>query len=320
MATLEEALVKEKDKLKSIWKMNCEQLAAYDQEITAKDTEIAHLKSRLAVVPTGRPLDPIAAGFIPTTQRSSPLPEVSDMAVCRRTGKAPPVDPFTGDNSDIRFEDWLPSLEEKLIQLAGHLRGKALQEWNLLADKDKRTVERAVDKLTAALGPGSRVMAAQDFHHTLQEEAENVSNYIRRLERAFGVAHGSDKLDPESRSIFLFTQMQDGLQQDLMRSPSVSGTLSYSELCVAAKNEEKCLVELKKRQQYKQVEKQQSSSTQASKKTGNPWKAPSSVGPCKQAVKERINPKTARCHNCGQLGHFQRKKTESHGSNKASTK
>ena len=29
VATLEEALVKEKDKLKGIWKMNCEQLAAY---------------------------------------------------------------------------------------------------------------------------------------------------------------------------------------------------------------------------------------------------------------------------------------------------
>ena len=94
MATLEEALVKEKDKLKGIWRMNCEQLAAYDQEITAKDTEIAQLKSRLAVVPSGRPLDPIAASFIPTTQRSNTLPEVSDVTVCRRMGKAPPVDPF----------------------------------------------------------------------------------------------------------------------------------------------------------------------------------------------------------------------------------
>ena len=158
-----------------------------------------------------------------------------------------------------------------------------MQEWNLLAEEDKRTVERAVEKVRAVLGPGSRVIAAQDFCHTLQEESENVSNYIRQLERAFRVAHGSDKWDPESRSIFLFTQMQDGFRQDLKKSPSISGTLSYSALCVAAKNEEKRLMELKKRQQYKQVEKQQSSSTQSSKKTDNSWKAPSSGGPCNQS-------------------------------------
>ena len=59
-----------------------------------------------------------------------------------RWGKAPPVDPFC-DNDIVRFDDWLPSLEraaswnswgdgEKLLQLAGHLHGRALQEWNLI--------------------------------------------------------------------------------------------------------------------------------------------------------------------------------------------
>ena len=48
-----------------------------------------------------------------------------------------PVDPFDGE-SDILFEDWMPGLlraaewndwseHETLIQLAGHLRGRALQ-------------------------------------------------------------------------------------------------------------------------------------------------------------------------------------------------
>lgn len=56
-----------------------------------------------------------------------------------RRGKAPPVDPFNGETTDTKFEDWLPSLpraaewncwsdEETLIQIAGHLRGRALQE------------------------------------------------------------------------------------------------------------------------------------------------------------------------------------------------
>ncbi len=51
--------------------------------------------------------------------------------------KAPPVDPFTGENPEIRLEEWLPSLqrastwngwteEELLLQLVGHVRGRAL--------------------------------------------------------------------------------------------------------------------------------------------------------------------------------------------------
>jgi len=54
-----------------------------------------------------------------------------------RRGKAPPVDPFTGKSNDLNWEDWLPTLmraaawngwseEEKLLQLAGYLRRKAL--------------------------------------------------------------------------------------------------------------------------------------------------------------------------------------------------
>ena len=50
--------------------------------------------------------------------------------------KAPPVDKFTGEDPELRFEDWLPALqwaarwndrgpEEQLIQLAGYLRGRA---------------------------------------------------------------------------------------------------------------------------------------------------------------------------------------------------
>ena len=48
---------------------------------------------------------------------------------------------FSGENPDIRFDDWLSALDqvsswnewpkqEALLQLAGYLRGRALQEWN----------------------------------------------------------------------------------------------------------------------------------------------------------------------------------------------
>ena len=65
-----------------------------------------------------------------------------------RRGKAPPVDSFNGESQEVLFEDWLPSLHrvaewngwsssETLIQLAGHLRGRALQEWGLLSAGEK---------------------------------------------------------------------------------------------------------------------------------------------------------------------------------------
>ena len=50
----------------------------------------------------------------------------------QRRDKAPPIDSFTGEDNEIRFDDWLPTLEraaawndwtedEKVIQLAGYI-------------------------------------------------------------------------------------------------------------------------------------------------------------------------------------------------------
>ena len=90
----------------------------------------------------------------------------------------------------MRFEDWLPALiraaewnlwtpEESLLQLAGHLRGRALQEWSLLEDEKKRDWSQAVTALHTRLDPGNKVLAAQDFRHTIQEEKEIVADFIR---------------------------------------------------------------------------------------------------------------------------------------------
>lgn len=46
------------------------------------------------------------------------------------------------------------------------------------------------------------------------------------------------------------SQLQEGLRYDLMRGSAVSGTQTYKELCLAAKNEKKRLAELKKWQHY----------------------------------------------------------------------
>ena len=80
----------------------------------------------------------------------------------KRHGKAPPVDTFTGEDPELRFEDCLPALEraaawnewkadEQLLQLAGHLCGRAWQEWNLLVEKDKATFADAVTAMKEAL-------------------------------------------------------------------------------------------------------------------------------------------------------------------------
>lgn len=85
------------------------------------------------------------------------------------------------------------------MQLAGHLRGWALQKWNLLHDTDKGTFETAVSALQGRLDPGSKTMAAQDFRHATQGEGESVSDFIRRLERTFHLAYGRDGMQLETR-------------------------------------------------------------------------------------------------------------------------
>lgn len=70
-------------------------------------------------------------------------------------GKAPPVSQFTGEDMECELDDWLPALErasvwnawtaeENLMQLAGYLKGCALQEYNLLRPEEKLSFENAV--------------------------------------------------------------------------------------------------------------------------------------------------------------------------------
>ena len=143
------------------------------------------------------------------------------------------MDPFTGENLEIHLDKWLPSLqrasrwngwsqEEQLMQLAGHLRGRALQEWNLLSEADLRSFDIAVKALRDWVDPSSKVLAGQDIRHTTQEETETVANFIHRLEHAFQVAYGNDKMSTETREAILNGQLQEALSLELMKSPSVS--------------------------------------------------------------------------------------------------
>ena len=137
------------------------------------------------------------------------------------------------------WNEW--STDETLIQLAGHLKGQALQEWNLLEDTDKVVWQEAAKVLQSRLEHGNRTMAAQQFRHLRQSTTESVSKFIRRLEHTFRIAHGKGIMATESREALLHGQMQEGLLLKLMKSPAESGAVDYKGLCLAAKNEEKRL-------------------------------------------------------------------------------
>ena len=86
-----------------------------------------------------------------------------------------------------------------------------------------------------------------------QHEEEPVSDFIRRIERIFRSAYGRDPMSSETRETLLYGQLQEGLRLQLMRGPAVSGARNYQELCVAARNEEKRLANLRKRQEYSKL-------------------------------------------------------------------
>lgn len=90
---------------------------------------------------------------------------------------------------------------------AGHLRGRALQEWDLLSEGDRATLDAAVHALHERLDPGGKAMAAQNFRHCSQSENEPVSDFIRRLERSFHLAYGHDKMLAETRDALLHGQL-----------------------------------------------------------------------------------------------------------------
>ena len=161
-----QALEQKKARIKELWKISCGQVEEFDAMVVAKDKQIAVLKAQLAAQKQQR------------TPSSSDDDSVSSMTVSvlekqrhkdSRHGRAPPIDLFNGEDPSVRLDDWLPGLnlasrwngwtpEEKLIQLAGHLRGRAEAEWNLLGDDETSDVETAVHNLRERLDPCSKLL------------------------------------------------------------------------------------------------------------------------------------------------------------------
>ena len=94
-----------------------------------------------------------------------------------------------------------------------------------------------------------------------------------------------------------------------MRAPGVSGAQTYQELCLASRNEEKRLAELRKRQQYQRPV-VGPAPQRPMKKIAEPKEAESVLSKAKSAEPRR-------CYQCHQVGHFAPdctlKRTESGG-------
>ena len=270
---------------------------------------------------------------VPSTRITPALGTARDRST--RRGQAPPVDPFTGEDPEVRLEDWLPALTraaewnmwtpaESLMQMAGYLRGRALQEWRLLDDEVKKDWKRAVTALHTRLDPGNKVLAAQDFRHTIQEEKEGVADFIRQLERTFRIAYGKEHFMRETRKALLFGQLQDGLRPELMQNATVVSALTYQDLCMAARTEEQRKAEMRKRRQYRSLD--QGMEDRDQKKVYNRSKRSDPLTK-NDAYSRRSNStnhtvttdpeKVRTCYNFGQPGHLakycQAPKSESQG-------
>ncbi len=125
------------------------------------------------------------------------------------------MSPFTSENEEVTLYEWLPSLdraahwnawteEDQLLQPAGHLRGKALQEGNLIPTESKRSLSTSVQTLKGRLDPARQAMAAQEFRHLTQNEQEPVGDFITRLEKTFMLAYRKHQISPETREAFLY--------------------------------------------------------------------------------------------------------------------
>lgn len=105
MKSLQEALVKMKEKSKQLWSRNCQKLSKFEDSLDEKEQEIAILKEELHAIciafssSLSHEISP--SSTVPTKEVSEKQPQ--------RCGKAPPIETFFKGN-DVWLDDWLPSL------------------------------------------------------------------------------------------------------------------------------------------------------------------------------------------------------------------
>lgn len=142
-----------------------------------------------------------------------------------------------------------------------------------------------------------------------------MSDYIQLFRREYGHEGISD----ETRDTLLHGQLQEGLCYAVMKAPAVSGSRTYPELSLAARNEEKRLAELARREYQRVLPTTESRREEPGYSRGLPTATgpgrgpPSGFGQGRGRVRgpppgpgapQQTGPR--RCFVCDQPGHFAR--------------
>ena len=143
VSDVRDVLKGERERVGEMWRMNCSQVAGFDEAIITKEKEIDSLRSRVPEFEASMGGGPVlSASMFPMVPAVLPpvLPALahaqssSAVPTPDRRGKAPPVNEYSSEDHECLLDDWLPSLnraslwngwseEEQMIQLAGHLKG-----------------------------------------------------------------------------------------------------------------------------------------------------------------------------------------------------
>ena len=101
----------QKEHYAQLQRLNCEQLEEFDKKFEDKEDQIKSLLEKIKQLEavTHHSAMTFLQATAPTTTLT-PSARTPAMNVARR-GKAPPVDQFSGDQPDLTFNDWLPTLE-----------------------------------------------------------------------------------------------------------------------------------------------------------------------------------------------------------------
>ena len=109
---LQNDLKRVKERVKEMRKMNCAQLAGFDESVSSKEAEIEALKERVsqleAMVDPGA-IPPIVLSSLATTVGGAVVAHTHEAH--RWRSKALPVSEFTGEDPEYILDDWLPLLE-----------------------------------------------------------------------------------------------------------------------------------------------------------------------------------------------------------------
>ena len=113
VAELQTKLKTAQGKAKQVWCLNCTQSWEQEELLATKDDRIAKLEAemkRLKATPRVSPHSGSGASSPDgsETGRSSPVAPDTTSSQPRhvRRGKAPPVEPFTGEDPAVKLDDW----------------------------------------------------------------------------------------------------------------------------------------------------------------------------------------------------------------------